>query len=193
MITCPHARGLWKVMREVWDLPQDEILFENNPDWFMHALKRVDVDQRVAFLMVLWRIWHIHNEITHDKKPAPVEASKRFLMGYVKSLMLIEQNQTIDTDKGKQSIDEVKGFSKKRKLTKGRPHVKQKWKPPDEGVAKLNVDGAFSHDGRAGTGMILRRSDGSVIFAACRRLGVCTDALEAELAAIEEGLTLTLA
>ncbi|KAM0912194.1 hypothetical protein ACQ4PT_012903 [Festuca glaucescens] len=193
MITCPHARGLWEVMREVWDLPKDEILFENNPDWFMHALKRVDVDQRVAFLMVLWRIWHIHNELTHDKKPTHVEASKRFLMGYVKSLLLIEQNQNIDTDKGKQSIDEVKGFSKKWKLIEDRPHVKQKWKPPDEGGTKLNVDGAFSHDGRDGTGMILRPSDGLVIFAACRRLRVCTDALEAELAAIEEGLALTLA
>jgi hypothetical protein len=192
MITCPHARGLWEVMREVWDLPKDEILFENNPDWFMHALKRLDVDQRVAFLMVLWRVWHIHNELTHDKRPAPLEASKRFLMGYVKSLLLIEQHQYIDTEKGKQSIDEIKGFSKKGKRIENRPHIKQKWKPPDEGGTKLNVDGAFSHDGRAGTGMILRHSDGSVIFAACRQLRVCTDALEAELAAIEEGLALTL-
>jgi hypothetical protein len=59
MIQCPHARGLWSVMREVWDLPTEEMLFEHNPDWFMHALKRLDVDQRVFFLMTMWRVWHI--------------------------------------------------------------------------------------------------------------------------------------
>ncbi|KAK1628081.1 hypothetical protein QYE76_002396 [Lolium multiflorum] len=56
-------------------------------------------------------------------------------------------NQNVDTDKGKQSIDEVKGFSKKGKSIEDRPHIKQKWNPPDEGDTKLNVDGAFSHDG----------------------------------------------
>ncbi|KAM0898194.1 hypothetical protein ACQ4PT_022084 [Festuca glaucescens] len=40
--------------------------------------------------------------------------------------------------------------------------------------------------------MILRRTNGSVIFAACRQLIACADALEAELAAMEEGLALTL-
>ncbi|KAM0834414.1 hypothetical protein ACQ4PT_063618 [Festuca glaucescens] len=83
LLQCPHARGLWSVMREVWDLPAEEMLFEHNPDWFMHALKRLDVDQRVFFLMTMWRVWHIHNKLTHQKQPAPIEASKRFLMSYV--------------------------------------------------------------------------------------------------------------
>jgi hypothetical protein len=72
MFLCPHARALWEAMGQVWDLPKDELLFEHNQDWFMHALRCVDVDQRVAFLMTLWRVWHVHNEITHQKKPAPV-------------------------------------------------------------------------------------------------------------------------
>jgi hypothetical protein len=143
--------------------------------------------------MTMWRVWHIHNELTHQKQPAPIEASKRFLMSYVQSLLLIEQNVVVDLEKGKQSVDQLKGFSKHGKPAEKRPHVKDKWRPPDEGVAKLNVDGAFSMDGRAGTGMIMRRSDGSVVFAACRQLNGCADALEAEIAAMEEGLALGLA
>lgn len=58
-------------------------------------------------------------------------------------------------------------------------------------LAKLNVDGAFTVVG-AGTGMVLRDSEGEVIFAACRSLQHCRDATEAEILAIEEGIRLAL-
>jgi ribonuclease HI len=54
------------------------------------------------------------------------------------------------------------------------------------------VDGAFSPDGKAGAGMILRNVEGRVLFAACRQLRPCADALDAELAAMEEGLGFAL-
>jgi hypothetical protein len=40
--------------------------------------------------------------------------------------------------------------------------------------------------------MVLRGSDGTMIVAACRQLTACADTLKAELAAIEEGLTMAL-
>ena len=58
----------------------------------------------------------------------------------------------------------------------------------------MNIDGAWrEEDGTGGAGMILRDQDGSIIFASCRFLTTCTSALEAEVAACMEGISLTLA
>jgi hypothetical protein len=104
-------------------------------------------------------------------KSAPVEASKRFLQSYVESLLLIQQNPNVDVVKGKQAVDTRRGFGRKKRCPDERPQTKQKWRPPDADVTKLNVDEAFSQDGRAaGAGIVLRSSNGMVIFAACRKL-----------------------
>ncbi|KAM0833878.1 hypothetical protein ACQ4PT_063983 [Festuca glaucescens] len=179
-------------MRDVCDVPTQEALFEHNHDWLLHALKRLNIDQRAAMLMLLWRGWHIHSEITHDKKPPPVEASCRFLMCYMDSLVSIKQNPAADIEKGKQVVDTSLGFGKKKRPAEERPQAKQKWRPPDAGVLKMNTGGAFSPDGRAGPGMILRCADDTVVFAACQQVLACADALDAELAAMEEGLSLAL-
>ncbi|KAM0927888.1 hypothetical protein ACQ4PT_002131 [Festuca glaucescens] len=186
------APGLWEAMRECWDLPPDESLFGHNPDWFLHSLRNLSEIQRAMLMMTLWRVWHNHNELTHQKKPAPVESSKRFLQSYLESLLVIKQNEVVNVEKGKQVASYGQGFRKEKHQGDGRQKVKQKWMPPEVGTVKLNVDGAFDQDGHAGAGMILRDEKGEVIIAACRRLQNCSDALEAELAAMEEGIDLAL-
>jgi ribonuclease HI len=64
------------------------------------------------------------------------------------------------------------------------------WPRPNPGWAALSVDGSFDDEGRAGTGMVLRDSNGTVIFSACRVLFNCNDALETEFSALMEGLAL---
>jgi ribonuclease HI len=179
-------------MRECWDLPPDESLFGHNPDWFLHSLRNLFEIQRAMLMMTLWRVWYNHNELTHQKKPAPVESSKRFLQSYLESLLVIKQNEVVNVEKGKQVASYGQGFRKEKHQGDGRQKVKQKWMPPEVGTVKLNVDGTFDQDGHAGAGMILRDEKGEVIIAACRRLQNCSDALEAELAAMEEGIDLAL-
>jgi ribonuclease HI len=64
------------------------------------------------------------------------------------------------------------------------------WPRPNPGWAALSVDGSFDDEGRAGTGMVLLDSNGTVIFSACRVLFNCNDALETEFSALMEGLAL---
>jgi hypothetical protein len=60
--------------------------------------------------MILWRIWHAHNEMTHNKHCPSIEGSRRFLVSYVNSLHLIKQFPEADIIKGKMVVDELQGF-----------------------------------------------------------------------------------
>ena len=88
-------------------------------------------------------------------------------------------------------INHDRGFKREPASADGHQKIRKRWSRPELGSAKLNVDGSFAPDGRSGAGMVLRDYR-EVVFAACRRIDFCTDATEAELAAIEEGISLAL-
>jgi hypothetical protein len=87
---CPHAQQLWEAMEEVWPLPSKEVRKHTGKEWLLHMLHNIPSDQRVTTLMILWRIWHAHNEMTHNKPCPSIEGSRRFLVSYVNSLRLIK-------------------------------------------------------------------------------------------------------
>jgi hypothetical protein len=73
------------------------------------------------------------------------------------------------------------------------PEEAKAWEKPLEGMVKLNVDVAFLEStGAAGAGMILRDAQGQIVFSSCRSLQRCGSALEAELCACLEGMSLAL-
>jgi hypothetical protein len=176
-------------MREVWDLPGDDLLKHTGREWLLQLLQEIPLNQRARTLMVIWRIWHCHNEMTHDKPCPPIEGSHRFLVSYLNSLMLIKQWPDAEIEKGKMVVDDDQGFQKRRIE---RQKVRKRWVAPVESTAKLNVDGAFDKEGAAGIGVALRDHKGAMILSACRAIDHCRDATEAELMAIEEGLKLSL-
>lgn len=70
--------------------------------------------------------------------------------------------------------------------------AKAKWKAPEAGVVKINLDAAINEeDDRVGLGWVARRSDGSVIKAASKTvwpfLGVERAEIDAFLWAVESG------
>jgi hypothetical protein len=60
--------------------------------------------ERLMTLMTFWRIWHVRNEIVHEKSTPPIEASRRFLYSYVESLLAIKQDPMADPAKGKVAV-----------------------------------------------------------------------------------------
>jgi hypothetical protein len=179
-------------MRGIWDLPDEGLVTPNGREWLLHLLAVIPEVQRAMLLMILWRIWHVHNEITHGKDMPPVEGSKRFLASYLDSLLMIKQDPKADPVKGKMVLSYDQGFSKLPRELGGRQREGAKWEAPTEGMVKLNTDGSFVNSEEAGAGMVLRDHKGVVIAAAAQYLTNCADALKAELAAIEGGLALAL-
>lgn len=176
-------------MARDWSIPRVEEVANTGPEWLFSLLEPLDEDTRMIVLMIMWRVWHVRNEITHEKKPPPTEASRRFLQGYINSLLCIKQHPGADMEKGKMV---VRG-PQQRPPTRAAPKEDRRWIPPGRATTKLNTDGSFDPaTGSAGGGMILRDERGNIIFTACRELRACDNALAAELAACKEGLDLAL-
>jgi ribonuclease HI len=143
-------------------------------------------------MMIIWRIWHNHNEMTHNKLCPSIEGFRRFLISYLESLFLIKQHPTGDIAKGKMVVDSYAGFKARTIQQADRRKERKHWRVPDIGYMKLNTDGAFVSSREAGMGMVLRDHHGVVVAAACREAIQCRDATDAELMAIEEGVHLAL-
>jgi ribonuclease HI len=180
-IQCPHAYALWQAMMEVWELPSRDKVQNTGNEWLLHLLNEIPEHQRANMLMLFWRIWHA----------PPIESSRRFLVSYLNSLLLIKQFPDADITKGKMVLEQASGFKKKQQVDVADQRKKPRWIAPAHGEAKLNTDGAYTQT-QVGIGMILRDEHGDIIVVACRKLNHRLEATEAEMMAIEEGLQVAM-
>ena len=118
-------------------LTENYLSFPSAPCWVRHSylLKRATVDplylwviKRLPVLMTLWRSWYVQNEVYHAKPAPPVEASSRFLCGYINTLLNIQQHPKADVAKGKTVISYG-----------GKEAVNMDWRPRE---GALQSDGA---------------------------------------------------
>ena len=155
-------------------------------EWLLHALQPLSDIERSILLMLLWWAWHIRNEVVHYKPPPPMEASRRFLVSYLDSLVGIKIDLSLDVSKGKSFVTYDNPSNWSTAFTR---EMGPKWSAPKAGWVKLSSDGSYAKDGSAGAVMVLRDDKGEIIFSSCRQLFPCRDALEAELCACMEGLS----
>jgi ribonuclease HI len=188
---CLLAKKLWEAMREVWPLKPIEAISNTGTGWLLHTLQQATEQERLMMLMTFWRIWHVRNEVVHQKAAPPVEASRRFLCSYVDTLLMIKQRPGADPVKGKATVtyDHIqKGEKRHSAVPKPSMEVKR-WSKPPLGWVKLNVDSSwYEQERQGGTGMILRDDEGSIMATACSFLKTCASPLEAEMLACHEGM-----
>jgi hypothetical protein len=111
-VRCPHGRDLWRAMAEVWNLPDERTLQPTGANWLFHFLDAILETQRAMTLIIFWRVWHAHNEITHAKPCPPIEGSRRFLESYLNTLLMVKLFPHADVAKGKMVIDQNQGFKR---------------------------------------------------------------------------------
>jgi hypothetical protein len=98
-------------------------------------------------LLLLWRTWHVRNNITHGSDKISFDASVGFLQKYWLELCDIRQLQGASDSKGKRRVAESLCLNHARKCRQ-----EAKWEAPPKDFLKVNVDGAF--DGASGSGGI---------------------------------------
>ncbi|KAM0891479.1 hypothetical protein ACQ4PT_026378 [Festuca glaucescens] len=178
-------------MEDTWRLLDLASIVNSGVDWLLQLLAEKTEMECARILMLLWRIWHVRNEVTHFKPAPPVEVSRRFLCSYLDSIVEIKYFPQADCIKGKTPVDQVTHGWRKGKGRIAEEMPRQRWARPPMGWVKLNVDGSFDAESRTGgVGMILRDDSGEIIFSACRALNSCSSPLETELAACMEGIAL---
>jgi hypothetical protein len=156
--------------------------------WLKLVIAAAQSQMIESILLVAWWAWYAHNEVTHAKPLPSVDSSKGFLVNYMRTLRNVKALSMDDIIKGKNTLV----CSASCVPTRKEPPDKI-WSKPSDGWVKLICDGSFNlEDSSTDVGMVLRDENGQVIFSACRQLNGCSDALEAETLACQEGLLLAL-
>jgi len=82
VIRCNHAVSLREAMRENWDIPTENVVAFNVPEWLLLLIDRVDAEEAAQVVLVLWRAWFVRNELTHNGRWTPLQNSVSFLSNY---------------------------------------------------------------------------------------------------------------
>jgi hypothetical protein len=104
LVHCHHASALWDMMMMMeWYVPRITTPIQEN--WLETWLLPLTEQQCGRILMIVWRVWHVRNEITHDKPMPSIGVSHRFICSYLQSLENIRNLEPVVMLKGKQVLD----------------------------------------------------------------------------------------
>uniref|UniRef100_A0ACD5XW65 Uncharacterized protein n=1 Tax=Avena sativa TaxID=4498 RepID=A0ACD5XW65_AVESA len=128
-------------MRRIWELPTEKDFSYTGKDWLLHLLSRSDDSMRSRILLLLWRSWHLRNDVVHEKGNATVASAVAFLRSYHHDS---RHNPSNSDTKGKRPAEAAPLASS---IPAASPH---RWAAPPVDWVKLNTDGAFRLNSRGG-------------------------------------------
>jgi hypothetical protein len=137
---------------------------------------------------MLWRAWHLRNDIMHGDGAGSVTGSVHFLLNYMESLKIATEAPSMGTsDKGKGKLGEECRLGTKNRGNKLEDREVTKWQAPPQGWVKLNTDAGFrANTGEASAGVVIRGANRQVILSSWRLLRKCSTVEEAEAKACLE-------
>jgi hypothetical protein len=128
----------------------------------------VDRETGARILLLLWRVWHLRNDIILGEGKGSIQGSANFLSTYADSLDLAMKSIGLDVCmKGKGKVGEEHNHRRSGEDKSSKPAMLQKSKPPPPGWVKMNTDAAFCLNSRtASTGIVIRDAEGKVLLTA---------------------------
>jgi hypothetical protein len=152
-VSCTKAKAIRHKMRKYWNLPREEEYRDTGKDWLLILLSKQRKKEQGQILLLLWRAWHLRNNIIHGDGKESIKHSVEFLLNYAREL---DQNSS-----GNDQFTDV--------VETSRPKTFKTWKKPEPGSIKVNVDASFiSSDGQASVGVVARNEKGGDPFFCCK-------------------------
>jgi hypothetical protein len=163
MTNCTKAIALRNKLKEDWELPTEKSLRYSGQDWVLILLSQSCPDMRVKLLFMWWRIWHLWNNIIFGDGKCTIKHSANFIKSYYSSFSQAASTNHKTDNRGKKPIEVLNDDAPNR-----HKENTERWKKPEVGWTKLNVDASFIHDEKVGAwGAVLRDKEGEV----CCQLG----------------------
>lgn len=163
---CYHSVKFWKIMHSELGVPVAIPPEMCSPQgalsrWLMTWFAEATDDERAVMVQGVYALWLARNNTRDGQRLEDADAIARRVF----NLMVEWQS--------------IHG----RRSKPGPIRTTEKWKPPEEGWIKANVDGATAKTGEGGTGVVLKNHDGAYITSASHFLPRCNDPLQVELQA----------
>jgi ribonuclease HI len=138
-------------------------------------------------LLLLWRAWHLRNNIVHEDGQSSIEASSVFLQNFVYTLSCAGYSVS-----PKRSDVQASGNTHTPETSLQNNRLT--WCPPRQGEFKLNFDASFVQETNQGfMGAVIRDHAAGVIWSMAEKLSSCADAHEAEAKALLRALQVCVA
>jgi ribonuclease HI len=167
LFECTSAKLFWQEIKEITNV-KVPVLYPSS--WAIDLIDSNKVKPRDAAIILCgaWAVWSERNARNHGERSRTVSESVKW---------------TVDIDMDLSII----GMSNSKQTHKKRP----KWKPPSEGVVKLNVDAGFSKSsGEGTTGLVMRDHAGDLVRGQAVWYAHAANALIMEAIAVRDGVRL---